>query len=415
MNDLIIQNIKQLILPKSTNRPLKGKELDELTTIDNGTVVVKDGTIVYSGKYTDEYEAKEMIDASDKVVSPSLVEAHTHLVHGGSREHEMALKRQGVSYLEILEQGGGILSTVEATRNTSEEDLLKKAEKQVLTMMQHGVLTVEAKSGYGLDKETELKQLRVSNQLADKFNLEMKHTFLGPHAIPKDATSNQAFLDEMIDMLPEAKQYADFADIFCETGVFTIEESKKYMEAAKEAGFRVKIHADEIDPLGGLELAIDEDAISADHLVASSEEGKQKLNNSDTVAVILPGTTFYLGKEQYADARGMIDNNGAIAIATDFNPGSCVTNNLQLVMSIASLKLKLTSNEIWNAVTVNAAKAIDSEAGTINKGDRANIVLWDAPNYEYILYHFGINHADKVIKDGRIIFDNAISDSTINV
>jgi imidazolonepropionase len=320
-----------------------------------------------------------------------------------------------VSYLEILEQGGGILSTVEATRNTSEEDLLKKAEKQVLTMMQHGVLTVEAKSGYGLDKETELKQLRVSNQLADKFNLEMKHTFLGPHAIPKGATSNQAFLDEMIDMLPEAKQYADFADIFCETGVFTIEESKKYMEAAKEAGFRVKIHADEIDPLGGLELAIDEDAISADHLVASSEEGKQKLNNSDTVAVILPGTTFYLGKEQYADARGMIDNNGAIAIATDFNPGSCVTNNLQLVMSIASLKLKLTSNEIWNAVTVNAAKAIDSEAGTINKGDRANIVLWDAPNYEYILYHFGINHADKVIKDGRIIFDNAISDSTINV
>jgi imidazolonepropionase len=415
MNDLIIQNIKQLILPKSTDRPLKGKELDELTTIDNGTVVVKDGTIVYSGEYTDEYEAKETIDASDKVVSPSLVEAHTHLVHGGSREHEMALKRQGVSYLEILEQGGGILSTVEATRNTSEEDLLKKAEKQLLTMMQHGVLTVEAKSGYGLDKETELKQLRVSNQLADKFNLEMKHTFLGPHAIPKDATSNQAFLDEMIDMLPEAKQYADFADIFCETGVFTIEESKKYMEAAKEAGFRVKIHADEIDPLGGLELAIDEDAISADHLVASSEEGKQKLNNSDTVAVILPGTTFYLGKEQYADARGMIDNNGAIAIATDFNPGSCVTNNLQLVMSIASLKLKLSSNEIWNAVTVNAAKAIDSEAGTINKGDRANIVLWDAPNYEYILYHFGINHADKVIKDGRIIFDNAVSDSTINV
>jgi imidazolonepropionase len=415
MNDLIIQNIKQLILPKSTDRPLKGKELDELTTIDNGTVVVKDGTIVYSGEYTDEYEAKETIDASDKVVSPSLVEAHTHLVHGGSREHEMALKRQGVSYLEILEQGGGILSTVEATRNTSEEDLLKKAEKQLLTMMQHGVLTVEAKSGYGLDKETELKQLRVSNQLADKYNLEMKHTFLGPHAIPKDATSNQAFLDEMIDMLPEAKQYADFADIFCETGVFTIEESKKYMEAAKEAGFRVKIHADEIDPLGGLELAIDEDAISADHLVASSEEGKQKLNNSDTVAVILPGTTFYLGKEQYADARGMIDNNGAIAIATDFNPGSCVTNNLQLVMSIASLKLKLSSNEIWNAVTVNAAKAIDSEAGTINKGDRANIVLWDAPNYEYILYHFGINHADKVIKDGRIIFDNAVSDSTINV
>ncbi|MBF7016386.1 imidazolonepropionase [Staphylococcus durrellii] len=414
MNDLIIQNIKQLILPKSTDRPLKGKELDELTTIDNGTVVVNDGKIVYSGAYTDEYEAKETIDGSDRVVSPALVEAHTHLVHGGSREHEMSLKRQGVSYLEILEQGGGILSTVEATRNTAEEDLLKKAEKQLLTMMQHGVLTVEAKSGYGLNKENELKQLRVSNQLAEKYNIEMKHTFLGPHAIPKNAVSNQAFLDEMIEMLPEAKQYADFADIFCETGVFTIEESQKYMEAAKEAGFRVKIHADEIDPLGGLELAIDEDAISADHLVASSDEGKRKLYDSDTVAVILPGTTFYLGKDKYADARGMIDNNGAIAIATDFNPGSCVTNNLQLVMAIASLKLKLSSNEIWNAVTVNAAKAIDSNAGTINKGDKANIVIWDAPNYEYILYHFGINHADKVIKDGEVIFDNAVAFSASN-
>lgn len=414
MNDLIIQNIKQLILPKSTDRPLKGKELDELTTIDNGTVVVNDGKIVYSGAYTDEYEAKETIDGSDRVVSPALVEAHTHLVHGGSREHEMSLKRQGVSYLEILEQGGGILSTVEATRNTAEEDLLKKAEKQLLTMMQHGVLTVEAKSGYGLNKENELKQLRVSNQLAEKYNIEMKHTFLGPHAIPKNAVSNQSFLDEMIEMLPEAKQYADFADIFCETGVFTIEESQKYMEAAKEAGFRVKIHADEIDPLGGLELAIDEDAISADHLVASSDEGKRKLYDSDTVAVILPGTTFYLGKDKYADARGMIDNNGAIAIATDFNPGSCVTNNLQLVMAIASLKLKLSSNEIWNAVTVNAAKAIDSNAGTINKGDKANIVIWDAPNYEYILYHFGINHADKVIKDGEVIFDNAVAFSASN-
>ena len=335
-----------------------------------------------------------------------LVEAHTHLVHGGSREHEMSLKRQGVSYLEILEQGGGILNTVDATRQASEAELFSKAEKNLLTMVQHGVLTIESKSGYGLDKENELKQLKVSNQLAEKYNLTMRHTFLGPHAVPKDATSNQAFLQEMIDLLPEVKPYADFADIFCETGVFTIDESKAYMEAAKQQGFKVKIHADEIDPLGGLELAIDEQAISADHLVASSEEGKAKLRDSDTVAVLLPGTTFYLGKEQYADARGMIDNNGAIAIATDFNPGSCVTNNLQLVMAIASLKLKLSANEIWNAVTVNAAKAIDVDAGTIDKGDKANIVIWDAPNHEYVLYHYGINHASKVIKDGKVIVDN---------
>ncbi|MDH9160289.1 imidazolonepropionase [Staphylococcus succinus] len=409
MNDLMIQNIKQLILPKSTDRPLKGKELDELEIVENGTVVIHEGKVIYSGTHTDNYEAKETIDATGKVVSPALVEAHTHLVHGGSREHEMSLKRQGVSYLEILEQGGGILSTVEATRNATEDELFNKAEKNLLTMIQHGVLAVESKSGYGLDKDNELKQLRVSNRLAEKYNLDMRHTFLGPHAVPKDAKSNQAFLQEMIDLLPKVKGYADFADIFCETGVFTVEESRQYMEAAKALGFKVKIHADEIDPLGGLELAIDEAAISADHLVASSTEGKMKLKDSDTVAVLLPGTTFYLGKEQYADARGMIDNNGAIAIATDFNPGSCVTNNLQLIMSIAALKLKLSPNEIWNAVTVNAAKAIDVDAGTINEGDKANIVIWDAPNHEYIPYHYGINHAEKVIKDGAVIIDNKLS------
>ena len=406
MNDLIIQNIQELILPKSTDKPLKGRELDELEVVENGTVVIKDGKVVYSGPHTDDYEAKEVIDASGRVVSPALVDAHTHLIFGGSREHEMSLKRQGKSYLEILESGGGILSTVKSTREISEEDLFKKAEHDLLTMIKHGVLTVESKSGYGLDKENELKQLRVSNRLAEKYNLNMKHTFLGPHAVPEEAESNEAFLEEMIELLPEVKEYADFADIFCDTGVFSVEESKRYMEKAKEAGFKVKIHADEIDPLGGLELAIDEGAISADHLVASSEEGKAKLKTSDTVAVLLPATTFYLDKNDYADARGMLNNGGAIAVATDYNPGSSVTNNLQLAMAIAALKLKLSPTEVWNAVTVNAAKAIDADAGTINQGDQANIVIWDAPNHEYIPYHFGINHAQKVIKDGKVIVDN---------
>ncbi|HDA7718760.1 TPA: imidazolonepropionase [Staphylococcus aureus] len=409
MNDLIINHIAELILPRSTDKPLKGKELDELNVVKNGTVVIKDGKIVYAGTHTDDYDATETIDASGKVVSPALVDAHTHLTFGGSREHEMSLKRQGKSYLEILEMGGGILSTVNATRETSEDDLFKKAEHDLLAMIKHGVLAVESKSGYGLDRENELKQLKVSNRLAEKYDLDMKHTFLGPHAVPKEASSNETFLEEMIALLPEVKQYADFADIFCETGVFTIEQSQHYMQKAKEAGFKVKIHADEIDPLGGLELAIDEQAISADHLVASSDKGKEKLRNSDTVAVLLPATTFYLGKEDYADARGMLDNNGAIALATDYNPGSSVTNNLQLVMAIAALKLKLSPNEVWNAVTVNAAKAIDINAGTINTGDKANLVIWDAPNHEYIPYHFGINHAEKVIKDGKVIVDNTLS------
>ncbi|WYW90923.1 amidohydrolase family protein [Staphylococcus aureus] len=371
MNDLIINHIAELILPKSTDKPLKGKELDELNVVKNGAVVIKDGRIVYAGPHTDDYDAAETIDASGKVVSPALVDAHTHLTFGGSREHEMSLKRQGKSYLEILEMGGGILSTVNATRETSEEDLFKKAEHDLLTMIKHGVLAVESKSGYGLDRENELKQLKVSNRLAEKYDLDMKHTFLGPHAVPKEASSNEAFLEEMIALLPEVKQYADFADIFCETGVFTIKQSQYYMQKAKETGFKVKIHADEIDPLGGLELAIDEQAISADHLVASSNKGKEKLRNSDTVAVLLPATT--------------------------------------LVMAIAALKLKLSPNEVWNAVTVNAAKAIDLDAGTINTGDKANLVIWDAPNHEYIPYHFGINHAEKVIKDGKVIVDNTLS------
>lgn len=405
MNDIIIQNISELILPKMTEKPLKGAELAELNVIENGTVVIKDGKIIYAGEFSEDFEAKETIDGMHKTVSPALVDAHTHLVHGGSREHEMSLKRQGVSYLQILEQGGGIHSTVKATREASEDELFEKAEHELLRMIHHGVLSVESKSGYGLSLEHELKQLRVSKRLQEKYGINMKHTYLGPHAVPKDKDS-ETFIDECIKDLQEVKDIADFADIFCETGVFTIDQSRKYMQAAKAAGLPVKIHADEIDPLGGLELAIEEEAISADHLVAASEKGKQMLKDSDTVAVLLPGTTFYLNKEEYADARGMLDNNGAIAIATDYNPGSCVTSNLQMVMSIAALKLKLSPKEIWNAVTVNAAKAIGVDAGTIDAGDAANLVIWHAKNHEYIPYHYGVNHAEKVIHNGKVIVNN---------
>ena len=404
MNDVIITNIKSLILPKKTAGPLKGKEMDELNIVDDAIVVIKDGKVIYAGAKTDGYEAKETIDAEGRIVSPALVEPHTHIVHGGSREHEMSLKRQGVDYLTILEQGGGILNTVEQTQKASFDELLNKASVNMTRMIQHGVLTIESKSGYGLDRENELKQLKVSKALEEKFPVLMRHTFLGPHAIPKEREAEE-FLQEMTDLLDEVKDYADFADIFTETGVFSVDQSRKYMEAAREKGFRVKIHADEIDPLGGLELAIEQDAISADHLVAASETGKTQLADSDTVAVLLPGTTFYLGKNEFADARGMIDQGGAVSLATDYNPGSCVTDNLQMIMAIAALKLKMTPNEIWNAVTVNAAHAIDADRGTLNEGDAANIVVWDAPNHEYIPYHYGVNHAYKVIADGKLIFE----------
>lgn len=403
MNEVIIKNIGSLILPKKSDKALRGAAMDELTIIHDAMVVIDDGKIVYAGVETDSYEAKSTIDAEGMVVSPALVDPHTHVVHGGSREHEAALKRQGVDYLKILEMGGGILKTVEQTRAATEQELFDKASKNITRMIQHGVLTIESKSGYGLDKENELKQLKVSKVLEESFPVEMKHTFLGPHAIPKGRESEE-FLDEMIELLDDVKEYADFADIFTETGVFTVEQSRKYMEAANNKGFKVKIHADEIDPLGGLELAIEQNAISADHLVAASETGKTQLADSDTVAVLLPGTTFYLGKDKYADARGMIDQGGAVSLATDYNPGSCVTDNLQMIMAIAGLKLKMTPNEIWNAVTVNAAHAIGSERGTLDAGDGANLVIWDAPNHEYIPYHYGVNHAHTVIANGKVVY-----------
>lgn len=406
MSTTIIKNIGELVLPKKTSHALKGKEMNDLLIVKDAIVVIEDGKIVYSGEKTDEYVADKEIDAEGKLVTPALVDPHTHVVHGGSREHELSLKIQGVDYLEILEQGGGILNTVEATQKASFEELLDKASKNIIRMIQHGVLTVESKSGYGLDRENELKQLKVSHALEEKFPIEMKHTYLGPHAVPK-GRENEEFLQEMTDLLQdeEIKKLSDFADIFTETGVFSVDESRRYMEAAKEAGYDLKIHADEIDPLGGLGLAIEQDAVTADHLVAASDKDKKALKDSNTIAVLLPGTTFYLGKDEYADARGMIDNGGAVALATDFNPGSCVTDNLQMIMTIGAIKLRMTPKEVWNAVTVNAAHAIKSDRGTLDAGDDANLVIWNAPNHEYVPYHYGVNHASKVIANGKLVFE----------
>lgn len=406
MSTTIIKNIGELVLPKKTSHVLKGEEMDELLIVKDAIVVIEDGKIVYSGEKTDEYVADKEIDAKGKLVTPALVDPHTHVVHGGSREHELSLKIQGVDYLEILEQGGGILNTVEATQKASFDELLDKASKNIIRMIQHGVLTVESKSGYGLDKENELKQLKVSHALEEKFPIEMKHTYLGPHAVPK-GRENEEFLQEMTDLLKdeEIKKLSDFADIFTETGVFSVDESRRYMEVAKEAGYDLKIHADEIDPLGGLGLAIEQGAVTADHLVAASDKDKKALKDSNTIAVLLPGTTFYLGKDEYADARGMIDNGGAVALATDFNPGSCVTDNLQMIMTIGAIKLRMTPKEVWNAVTVNAAHAIKSNRGTLDAGDDANLVIWNVPNHEYVPYHYGVNHASKVFANGKLVFE----------
>jgi imidazolonepropionase len=408
--DILITNIGEL-LPMDKKGPVKGADMADLTVRDNAAIGIKDDIVVWLGSSEEAsiLEASQIIDAKGKLVTPGLVEPHTHLVFGGSREKEMALKQQGVQYLEILKQGGGILSTVRATQATSYEELLEKALFHLDRMATYGITTVEAKSGYGLDRETELKQLRVAKEANEKHPLDIVSTFLGAHAIPPEYKEDpEAFLNEMAELFDEIKKedLAEFVDIFTETGVFSVPESRRYLMKAKEKGFGLKIHADEIDPLGGTELAVELGAISGDHLAVASDEGIQRLANSDTIGVILPGTSFYLGKDDYGRAREMIDAGAAIAISTDFNPGSSVTENLQMIMSIAALKLKLSPEEIWHAVTVNAAHAIGrgDVAGTISVGRKADIVLWDAPNYLYIPYHYGVNHTNTVIKNGKVIY-----------
>ncbi len=409
--DLLIYNIGQLILPKQTTVPLKGEEMNHLTIKENAAFAVHDRKIAWIGTNDEanNIQTKESLDAQQKVVSPGLVDPHTHLVFGGSREKELALKQAGVPYLEILAKGGGILSTVVATRNATEEELYEKATFHLNRILSYGVTTMEAKSGYGLEPETELKQLKVVKKLRENNPITIVSTFLGPHAIPPSFKGNEdEFLQEMVQLLNTVKKenLAEFADIFCETGVFTTKQSQYFLLKAKEMGFGLKIHADEIDSLGGTELAVKLGATSADHLVAASDQGINMLSNSNTVAVLLPGTTFYLGKDTYARARIMIDEGVAVALATDFNPGSCVTENLQLIMSLAALKLKMTPEEIWNAVTVNAAFAIGKggEAGTLALGQQANFVLWDIPNYMYLPYHFGVNHTNSVYINGTKVW-----------
>ncbi|QFT88572.1 Imidazolonepropionase [Bacillus sp. THAF10] len=406
--DTLLINCGQLLTMDHETDMVKGESMTILPHIENGAIGFKDGIIAFIGT-TEEatvHQAENTVDCEDRLVTPGLVDPHTHLVFGGSREHEIALKQQGVPYLDILKQGGGIHSTVKSTREASFEELVHKAQFHLNRLISFGVTTLEAKSGYGLEKETELKQLRVVKELQKNNNVTIASTFLGAHAIPKEFQQNpDAFLEEMEAMFAEIKEekLAEFVDIFCEEGVFTIEQSRNFLIKAKEAGFAVKIHADEIVSLGGTELAIDLQAASADHLIAASDEAIAKFGQSDTVAVLLPGTTFYLNKDGFAKAREIIAAGGAVSLATDFNPGSSPTENIQFIMNLAMLKLKMTCEEIWNAVTVNAAKAIhkEGEAGRLKVGRRADVVIWNAPNYQYVPYHYGVNHAHTVYVQGK--------------
>ena len=340
-----------------------------------------------------------------------MVDCHTHLVYGGSREHEFAKKLAGVSYLDILAQGGGILSTVRATREASFDNLYKKSKRLLDYMLRHGVTTVEAKSGYGLDWETEKRQLDVVQALNKDHEIDLVSTFMAAHAVPSEYKGrSQEYLDLIIEeMLPKVKEenLAEFCDIFCEKGVFTPEESRYLLSKAKDLGFKLRIHADEIVSLGGVDVAAELGATSAEHLMVATDEGIQKMAQSQVIGNLLPATTFSLMEDTYAPARKMIESGMAITLATDSNPGSCPTANLQFVMQLGCFMMRLTPVEVFNAVTINAAYSVDraKEVGSLDPGKRADIAIFDAPNLDYPLYFFATNLVHQVYKNGSLVVD----------
>lgn len=412
MHDVIIYNLKHLYTPFE-NPPVRGLALSNVKIIDDAYIIIRNGKIEAFGSgdcslYTSDQTL--LINAKGKIGLPGFIDAHTHLVHAGSREDEFALLQQGTSYLDILKSGGGILSTVQKTRLANENALYHQAKASLNQMMLHGVTTVEAKSGYGLRLEDELKQLRVARKLHHTHPVHLVSTYMGAHAIPKEFENNKkGYIEQMksdLDVIKNQK-LAEIVDVFCEKGVFDLEDTRSIFTYAQDLGFKCRMHADEIEPMGGAQLGVEMNAISVDHLMATSEAGMMRLGGSQTIATLLPGTSFYLHKP-YANARQMIHHDVAISIASDYNPGSCPTENFLFIMQLAAHHLKMTSNEILNAVTINPAKilGLDQSKGSIAIGKDADIILLDAPNLDYVLYHFGINHVTDVLIKGAWVVQN---------
>jgi imidazolonepropionase len=413
--DLLVHHIGVLASMRGKDEPRTGRDMADVGVVEHGAVAIQDGKIFAVG-YEEEVRAqiagmavKQELDAQGRLVTPGLIDPHTHLVHGGSREHELSLKLKGVPYLEILAQGGGILSTVRATRTASEKALYEKAKKSLDQMLLYGATTVEAKSGYGLRLEDELKQLRVAKRLDETHPVDVVSTFMGAHAVPEEYKGRSAeYVDLVIhEMLPKVKRQglAEFCDVFCEHGVFSVEESRRILSAAKANGFGLKIHADEIEPMGGAQLAGELGCISAEHLLAATDEGLEAMREAGVIAVCLPATSFNLRLTSHARARAMIDMGVPVALSTDYNPGSSPTESLQLVMTLGCLNLGMTPEEVLTAMTINAAHAIGraDTVGSLEVGKQADLVIYDAHNLAYLPYHFGVNHVDTVVKNGKVV------------
>jgi imidazolonepropionase len=401
--DILIKNAAELLTLQGPATPRAREEMNNLSIIRHGSVAVKDSVIVEVGRQI-TYDADIVLDASGKTVMPGFVDPHTHLVFSGSREFELDMKLKGLSYLEILEKGGGIFYTVNRTRKATMNSLVEQGKKRLDVMLSYGTTTCEGKSGYGLNTKTELKILKAQKKLNEVHPMDIVPTFLGAHAVPKAMKPDEYVKVVIEEMLPQVKDLARFCDVFCEKGVFTVEQSRRILEAGKTYGMLPKIHADEIVDTGGAALAAELGAVSADHLLKSSDIGLKKMAKNGVVGVLLPGTPFSLMKQSYAPARKMIDLGVPVALATDLNP-NCWTENMQFVIQLACLNMRMTPAEAITASTFNAACAIglNDTIGSLEKDKQADVIILDCPNHSFIPYHFGINLVEAVVKDGVIV------------
>ncbi len=411
---LLIKNIGQL-LTMAGPAPRIGGSMNHLSLVENGGIAVAGEEILAVGKsdqvegHTELAEGCTVIDARGQVVTPGFIDPHTHPVFSKTREKEFEMRVQGKSYMEIAQSGGGIRSSVRDLRETPKGILEEKTRGRLDRLLSYGTTTIEAKSGYGLSTESEIKQLEIIRDLNLVHPLELVPTFLGAHEVPDEYRDKRnEYIDLIInEMLPAVTKdgLAEFSDIFCEKGVFDIEESRRIQQAALDAGLKLKFHADELESTGGGELAASMDAVSADHLVYISDAGIRAMADAGTAAVLLPGTTFSLGGKQYAPARSMIEAGVPVALSTDCNPGSSYTESLPIVISLAALQMKMTAAEAISAVTVNAAYALDrhDRIGRLTEGFQADIAVWDMTDYRELPYHYGVNLASKVVKKGKVV------------
>jgi imidazolonepropionase len=414
--NIIIKNASELVT-SSGFKAKKGREMAELTVIHDGAVVMEKGRIALVGRTSEisdhlDSGTFDIIDAHGKTVLPGFVDSHTHFVFGGYRAEEFSWRLNGMSYMDIMARGGGIISTVSATRKASFEELVDSGRKRLDSMLSFGVTTVEGKSGYGLDLDTEIRQLEVMAELDRTHPVDIVKTFLGAHAVPREYKGRTedflSFIQKRVLGKVAEREMAEFCDVFCEKDVFSVDQSRRLLLGARKLGLKLKLHADEIMQLGGTELAAELGAVSADHLLHASDQGIRDLADAGVIATLLPLTAFSL-REPYARGRMMIDSNCAVALATDLNPGSCFSESIPLVFALATLYMGLTVEETVTALTINGAAAIDraDTIGSLDVGKKGDVVILEFPSYRFIPYHIGVNTVEKVIKNGRLVYDKS--------